>query len=109
MLDEVKTLLGFPLTDYSQDKKLEVIMEIVRSHLQILAGVSEIPSELEFIVDEVTVKRFNRIGSEGFSSHTVEGETVSLESSDFDAYLPVIDAWKISQKGSPGSGRIRFL
>lgn len=109
MLDEVKTLLGFPLTDYSQDGRLEVIMDIVSRHLQILAGTKEVPPELEFIVDEVTVKRFNRIGSEGFSSHTVEGETISLESSDFDTYLSVIDAWKTSQKDSPGSGRIRFL
>lgn len=109
MLTEVKTLLGISQTDYSQDDRLLVILDMTESRLKTLLGTDEVPGSLSFIVDEVCVKRFNRIGSEGYSAHTVEGESISLGKSDFDDYLPEIEAWKDAQTDPKKAGRIRFI
>lgn len=110
MLTEVKALLGIADDDDSRDSQLDVIITMTESRLKTLLNVKNIPSELEFIVDEVAVKRFNRIGSEGFSSHTVEGESISMGASDFDEYMPEIEAWKKAQDDEAMKPRrIKFL
>ena len=60
------------------------------------------------IILEAAVARFNRIGSEGLSSHTVEGESLSFSENDFAGYLDEIQAWLDAQKGG-ARGRLRFL
>jgi hypothetical protein len=52
--------------------------------------------------------RFNRIGSEGLSSHSVEGESLSFTGSDFDGFMGEIQAWLDLQKEST-RGKVRFL
>ena len=43
------------------------------------------PKELEFVLVELAIQRFNRIGSEGISSESVDGKSVSYED-DFESY-----------------------
>lgn len=50
-----------------------------------------IPEELSWILSEVVVKRFNRIGSEGMTSEAVEGHSVTFEADDFAEYAGIID------------------
>ncbi len=108
MLTEVKTLLGIEGQDL--DDRLQVIINMTESRLQTLLGTASVPGSLSYIVTEVSVKRFNRIGSEGFTSHTVEGENISLASSDFDEYMPEIEAWKKAQDDEAMKPRrIKFL
>jgi hypothetical protein len=52
--------------------------------------------------------RFNRIGSEGYSSHSVEGESVSISDNDFAGFMPEIQAWLDMQKES-SRGKVRFI
>ena len=52
--------------------------------------------------------RFNRIGSEGFSSHSVEGESLSFSDDDFAGYREDIQTYLDSQKEAK-KGRVRFL
>lgn len=49
--------------------------------------VTEVPIELEWIVDEATIRRFNRIGSEGMKSESVEGHSVTFDDAE-DALAP---------------------
>jgi hypothetical protein len=70
-----------------------------------LIGTAQVPDALDYVLTEVTVRRFNRIGSEGMNSHSVEGETISFEDDDFDAYADDIQAWKEQNN----QGRLRFL
>ena len=108
MLTEVKTLLGIDGQDL--DDRLQVIINMTESRLQTLLGVNDIPGSLSYIVDEVSVKRFNRIGSDGFTSHTVEGENISLASSDCEEYMPEIEAWKkVQDDEAMKPRRIKFL
>lgn len=106
MLDDIKILLG--ITGNEIDDKLETIQRAVDSRLRVLLGADEAPEELEYIVNEVTVIRYNRIGSEGMASHSVEGESIAYSDNDFAGFMTDIDAWQSAQ-ASAKRGKVRFL
>ena len=104
VLSDVKFLLGLT----SEDEKLNTIIRLTESRLKTLLQVDVIPSSLEYIVTEVSIKRFNRIGSEGAKLHSVEGESMSYIDDDFSSFHSEIQAWRdeqISQK----KGKVRFI
>ena len=105
ILKNVKELLGNPK---NIDDKLNVIIELTQKRLGNLLSVKEVPEELEYIVVEVSVIRFNRIGSEGVSSHSVEGESMSFNDDDFDSYDKDIRSW-LNNQSDLKKGRVRFL
>ena len=92
------------------DERLKAITALVESRLcNKLGGLDEVPEELAYIVDEVSIARFNRIGSEGASSHTVEGESISWsEGDDFAGFEEEINDWLMEHGGSK-KGVVRFL
>lgn len=102
VLDDVKVLLGNP---EGLDNKLNTIIKLTESRLKTLLNEDTVPAELEYIVTEVTIIRFNKIGSEGVSSHSVEGESMSFN--DNDLYLDDIEAYK--NKKNEVKGVLRFL
>lgn len=108
MLDTLKALLGFGKDDTEQDKTLNLILDITRRRLKQKLGGIDPPLELEYIVIEVSVIRFNRIGSEGLTSHSVEGESLSFNDDDFSGFNNEIQAWLDSQKDTT-RGKVRFL
>lgn len=55
--------------------------------------VLAIPEELGWILDEVIIKRFNRIGSEGYKSQRIEGHSVYFSSDDFAEYMGDIKSY----------------
>ena len=91
MIEQVKTLLG--IEDSKQDAVLLLIVSNISSHLQILLGKAEIPVQLEFVIVELAVRRFNRIGSEGMKSEGTEGHNITFYDleSDFVPYMKLID------------------
>lgn len=108
MLETLKSLLGLTEKDEQRDIKLNHILTFARQQLKVRLGGLEPPAELEYIIIEVAIKRFNRIGSEGYDSHTVEGESITLNDKDFDSFDVDIQEWLNSQKGST-KGKLRFL
>ena len=108
MLKDVKILLGIPEADDSLDPKLNLILSDARKRLKALLGGQEPPEELDYIITGVAVIRFNKIGSEGLSSHTVEGESLSFSEDDFAGYKDDIQTWLDNQKEAK-KGRVRFL
>lgn len=106
MLEELKSLLG--ISDTSQDEKLKLIISTATARLKILLGGIEPPESLDYIIREVAIVRFNRIGSEGMTNHSVEGESITFGASDFAEYENDIQAFLESQNES-ARGRLRFL
>lgn len=106
VLDDLKKLLG--IEDDSLDSKLELILRSVQGRLKLLLGGIEVPAEMNHIVVEVAVIRFNRLGSEGMSAHSVEGESMSYNDNDFDGFMDEIQAFLDSQKESK-RGIVRFI
>ena len=112
MYGQILSLLGLDedsIDDVTQSK-IESIIDLTSARLRNrLGGLESVPEVLAFIVVEVSIMRFNRIGSEGVSSHSVEGETMSWNlDSDFDPFAEDIEAWLDEQEGVK-KGRLRFL
>ncbi|MDN6397677.1 MAG: phage head-tail connector protein [Alkalibacterium sp.] len=110
MLGDVKLLLGI-----EGDKRDDVLsLLIANAETQVLGQLhvlkptpTVVPEELSFIVLELVIARFNRIGSEGLKQHSVEGES-STYSDDFSAYDSVIAQYIESQSNSK-IGTVKFL
>lgn len=108
MLNDLKLLLDIATDDASMDDKLRLLISTATARLTLLLGGLEPPESMEHIIREVAVIRFNRIGSEGMASHTVEGESFTFADDDFAGYADEIQAYLDTQK-SGTRGRIRFL
>lgn len=108
MLKNLKTMLGIATDDTSLDDKLLLIVSMATARLKILLGGIEPPESMDHIILEVSIIRFNRIGSEGMSSHSVEGESNTYSDDDFAAFYDEIQAFLDTQKESK-RGKVRFL
>lgn len=108
MLENLKLMLGFESDFTDKDPLLKLIISQTTSRLKILLGGLEPPEELDHIILDVAIIRFNRIGSEGLSSHSVEGESQTFSASDFDGYMDEIEAFLANQRTST-RGKVVFL
>ena len=95
ILSDVKKLLSG-----SVDDKLEIIERKTRQRLQIKMRVPQIPENYEYIVSDITLKRFNRVGNEGMQSYSQEGLSISFPDSDFDEYEDEINSYIEDQNPS---------
>ena len=93
LLNRIKTLLGIP----DNDELIYEITELTKSKILNYINEVELPLELEFVLVELTIQRYNRIGSEGIASESVDGKSVSYEDM-FENYKPYLDDY-ISRSG----------
>ena len=108
-VEKLQALLGLEDPDSTTLYQLELVLSNTESRLKVLlGGAAEIPDTLQYIVTEVSVARWNRIGSEGMSSHSVEGESISFSDDDFAGYMRDIEAYIDEQNGTK-RGRVRFI
>lgn len=91
------------------DTVIAVVSKRLAAKLTVLTGeaVDEVPDALAAVVVEIVVSRYNRIGSEGVSSHSVDGESMSWSDDDFAPYADEIQDYADSVR--KGAGRLRFL
>ena len=108
MLENLKLMLGIAANDTDLDVKLMLILSQTTARLKLLLGGIDPPDEMDHIILDVAIMRFNRIGSEGLSSHSAEGETLSFTDSDFAGFMSEIQAWLNTQKDSK-RGKVRFI
>ena len=106
MLEVLKQMLGIEDADIALDKRLEWIIKTAKARLSVLLGGIAFGEDLDYIIVEVSIIRFNRIGSEGTTTHSVEGEIRSFSDSDFDAYRDDILAYKESKSIDSSKGGI---
>ena len=94
-LDYVKQLTG-------DNPQVEAIHNAIAERLLIRLDETEIPLSLEYVVDEATIRRFNRIGSEGMKSESVEGHSVTyLDGDELAPYESAIVAYLEEQEPEP--------
>ncbi|MCT4596604.1 MAG: phage head-tail connector protein [Vallitalea sp.] len=58
-IDNLKTLLG--IRDNTEDTVLTVLKQYVEKRINAYIGATEFPIELDWIADEVSVKRYNKL------------------------------------------------
>ena len=86
---------------------IEDCVDVATSRLLVRIGADAVPEQLGYIVREVAVRRYNRIGSEGVASHTVEGESMSWNEDDFEPFEADINAYLAANHA--GRPKIQFL
>lgn len=100
-LSNVKLQIG--IEDDKQDDLLKLIISNVeKAMLGYLPGILEVPVELSYIVEEVSVARYYRRGSEGMKSKTIEGFSVSYDN-EFDAYHHIFERYQPTNETTRGS------
>ena len=88
LLNRIKTFLG--TIDSYNDELIEEIIEITKEKILNYINEKELPKELEFILIELAIERFNKIGSEGIASESIDGKNVSYDDS-FENYKVYLD------------------
>ena len=97
LLNRVKILLG---TD-DNDELVNEIIELTKDKILNYINEAELPKELEFILIELAIQRYNRIGSEGIVSENIDGKSVSYED-DFETYKPHLNFYMLKNNISKG-------
>ena len=110
MLSNLIILLGLNESelDDAMESKLNLIISGATARLKLLLGGAEPPEEMDHIILDVSAARFNRIGSEGLTGHTVEGESLSFTDNDFSQFSDEIQAW-LEQQTESKRGKLVFL
>ena len=97
LLNRMKVLIG--ITD--NDEQLNEILDINKSKILNYINEAELPLELEFVLIELSIQRYNKIGSEGVSSESIDGRTTSYED-DFESYKQYLDDYMSRNNTSKG-------
>jgi len=80
--------------DNSQDDLLALLLSDAVNYMTVYLETKEIPLELEFIAEEVAIKRYRRLGSEGISTEKIDVLSTSYKSDDFYEYKPLMKLYK---------------
>lgn len=88
MLERLKLYLG--IKSNNKDELLTDILQTTEKQMQVMLGADNIPEELNFVLLEVAITRFNRIGSEGMKSEVVDGHRVEYVMDDFASYARIL-------------------
>ena len=108
LLTNLKLLLDLTDLDTELDTKLNLIIEQSKKKvLAYLPNTTLVPDDLSYIVLELSVVRFNRIGNEGMTNYSQEGESISY-GVDMSNYEADIKAWLLKQADND-RGVVRFL
>ena len=90
LLNRIKVLLGIT----GNDELLYEIMELIKSKILSCLNIDELPRELEYILIELSIERYNRIGSEGLNSESSDGVNFTYNNSDMlDRYKEDLDRY----------------
>ena len=97
LVNRIKVLLGVT----ENDELINEIIELTKDKILNYINETELPNELEFVLVELAIQRYNRIGSEGIASESVDGKSVSYDD-DFEAHKPHLNFYMLKNNISKG-------
>ena len=110
-LAKIKRRLGIAQDDTAENDLLADLVDDAESYFKTLTGSVEIGSKYNFMIENVVYKLYGRKGSEGVTSETVDGYSVTYQDWDnlFKPYMAILN----KDFGLDGSqrqkGRVTFL
>ncbi|MCD2256415.1 phage head-tail connector protein [Agrilactobacillus fermenti] len=112
-LSKLKDMLLLDTDNSKRDKALKVILDNTEAQLRLklsLESEQSYPNELNYILLQVSAKRYNRLKNEGMTSYSQEGESITFEANDFDEFLDDIASWrKANDKDIKTLGTVHFI
>ncbi|HET1389605.1 TPA: phage head-tail connector protein [Streptococcus pneumoniae] len=110
-LEKIKRRLGIDPADSKENDLLQDLVDDAESYFKGLTGITEIESKYNFMIENVVYKLYGRKGSEGVTSETVDGYSVTYQDWDnlFKPYMAILN----KDFGLDGSqrqkGKVMFL
>ena len=110
-LAKIKRRLGIAQDDTAENDLLADLVDDAESYFKTLTGSVEISSKYNFMIENVVYKLYGRKGSEGVTSETVDGYSVTYQDWDnlFEPYMAILN----KDFGLDGSqrqkGKVTFL
>lgn len=99
------------MSDSDKDKILTLIQKQTEIRLKSklhLKSSDSVPDELEYIVFEVCIRRYNRIKNEGMTSYSQDGESMTFNDDDFAGFEKEIADFLDDDKDSSKS-KVSFI
>lgn len=84
LIVKLKRRLGIPADDTQEDLLLSDIIEDAQGHFMLLTKGSDIEAKYDFIILDVADARYNRKGSTGMKSESVDGYSVTWKDAEND-------------------------
>ena len=106
-LEKIKRILN--IEDSLQDELIADLWASAIDHFKALTGAYEVEDKYLFIIRDVTLKRYNRKGSEGISQENVNGYSSSYLTEDFKDYLDFLSRDFGLSDLNRKKGRVSFL
>lgn len=106
MLDKIKVILQ--IEDNDRDNILNEFIEMSSQRIKNRINENSVPPELEFIVKEMVIARFNRVSSEGLASEGSGGGSRAYIEDILETYSEDIEEYKTKKLNKRLSG-MRFI
>ena len=110
-LAKIKRRLGIAPDDTEEKALIEDLVDDAESYFKLLTDTTEIDAKYNFMIENVVYKLYGRKGSEGVTSETVDGYSVTYQELDdlFKPYMKILN----KNFGLDGSlrekGKVMFL
>lgn len=92
-LAKIKRRLGIAAEDTLEDQLIQDMIDDAESYFKGLTGSATIEPKYNFMIENVVYKLYGRKGSEGVSSETVDGYSVTYQDWDnlFKPYMAILN------------------
>ena len=104
-LDNIKVLLSLT-DDDSQDVILEVLLNNAVDTIKVYLGIDNVPRELEFVAEQMTVIKYRRLGAEGIETEKIDVLSTKYEKDDIKPFKEILAMYKAN---TLGGRRLRML
>lgn len=75
MLEKIKLLLG--LSGDQEDELIMTLISLCKDEAYVYCNLPEYDSKLDYIIIQMVIERYNRMGSEGAESQSTDGISTS--------------------------------
>lgn len=100
MLNNILKILGISSTNTEKVALVELLIEQSKAKVCAYIDSTTVPAELNFIIIELTIDRYNKVGSEGLASESIEGIQYSYATSfELEPYAAYLDKYVNKSKG----------
>lgn len=110
ILNQIKNAFSIEENDTAQDKVFLDIIGRVKAAMLLYLAEEEVPKALEWVLVEASIQRAGLLGSEAYTSETIEGQSISYKKDPLQDYYSYLDSWAVQNKtGGHKSNKVRFF
>lgn len=92
MLEKIKLLLSRP--DDSEDELIATLISLCKEEAYIYCNLPEYDSKLDFVVIQMVIEKYNRVGSEGTTRQKSSGVSVAYNNFYSDKVVRLLNKFR---------------